>query len=387
MRRLFADRLRDARSADAQEGGATGSSAEFFVDAAANQPQTNFTSGELSPRLLGRPDIEQFGNGAQLLENFTVLPQGGITRRPGTYFVAETKDSTRRARLMRFVFSTVQATMLGLATSMCGCCATTRGWNRRPERRWNSPRHGPRHNCRRWARCKSADVLFLAHRSWQPRKISPHQRRHGASRPSMRWAGRGMKERGRQQDADAKRDHRQHHHHRQQRGLCRDRRWTAGAAAAGRGGWLSGSPTAFVVGDTTVAKVDGIVRSYRCIGAGTSAQILVNASEGDYITDGTCIWKFLGRSQVWSSVRITGYTDSTHVTATVIDRLPSTAVTGEWRLGAWSDTTGWPQCVTFHEERIVFARGQTIWMSAPATSRTSRPPMTTARSSRPTPSR
>ena len=124
-----------------------------------------------------------------------------------------------------------------------------------------------------------------------------------------------------------------------------------------------GSPTAFVVGDTTVAKVDGIVRSYRCIGAGTSAQILVNASEGDYITDGTCIWKFLGRSQVWSSVRITGYTDSTHVTATVIDRLPSTAVTGEWRLGAWSDTTGWPQCVTFHEERIVFARGQTIWMS------------------------
>ena len=33
MRRLFADRLRDARSADAQEGGGDRISAELFVDA------------------------------------------------------------------------------------------------------------------------------------------------------------------------------------------------------------------------------------------------------------------------------------------------------------------------------------------------------------------
>ena len=115
-------------------------------------------------------------------------------------------------------------------------------WNRRPERRWNSPRHGPRHNCRRWARCSRPTCCFSRIGPGSRARSAAPATRHGASRPSMRWAGRGMKERGRQQDADAKRDHRQHHHHRQQRGLCRDRRWTAGAAAAGRGGWLSGQP-------------------------------------------------------------------------------------------------------------------------------------------------
>ena len=332
---------------------------------AANQPQTNFTSGELSPRLLGRPDIEQFGNGAQLLENFTVLPQGGITRRPGTYFVAETKDSTRRARLMRFVFSTVQAYMLEFGHQYVRVL--------RNHARVESPPGTPVELATPWTEAQlpalgavqSADVLFLAHRSWQPRKISRtsdtawsiatfdavggpwDEKNEDASKTLTPSATTGSITITASSAVFAATD------------VGRLVRLRQGVAVA-----YPGSPTAFVVGDTTVAKVDGIVRSYRCIGAGTSAQILVNASEGDYITDGTCVWKFLGRSQtVWSSVRITGFTDSTHVTATVIDRLPSTAVTGEWQLGAWSDTTGWPQCVTFHEERIVFARGQTIWMS------------------------
>ena len=94
MRRLFADRLRDARSADAQEGGATGSARSFRRCPPLTSRKRISGSGELSPRLLGRPDIEQFGNGAQLLENFTVLPQGGITRRPGTF-------SWRRRRTAR----------------------------------------------------------------------------------------------------------------------------------------------------------------------------------------------------------------------------------------------------------------------------------------------
>ena len=44
---------------------------------------TNFTSGELSPRLAGRVDVSKYFNGCQALENFLVQPHGGVTRRSG----------------------------------------------------------------------------------------------------------------------------------------------------------------------------------------------------------------------------------------------------------------------------------------------------------------
>jgi hypothetical protein len=50
---------------------------------------TNFTSGELSPRLAGRVDVSKYFNGCQSLENFLVQPHGGVTRRSGMRFVAE----------------------------------------------------------------------------------------------------------------------------------------------------------------------------------------------------------------------------------------------------------------------------------------------------------
>lgn len=55
--------------------------------------QTNFTGGEVSPRLLGRSDMVRYGNGARSLRNFVVQKHGGVDRRPGTAFVAKTKSS------------------------------------------------------------------------------------------------------------------------------------------------------------------------------------------------------------------------------------------------------------------------------------------------------
>ena len=72
---------------------------------------TNFTSGELSPYLDGRVDISRYYNGAKTLENFIILPQGGIRRRPGTYYVASTKNNGI-ARLIPFQFSTTQSYIL-----------------------------------------------------------------------------------------------------------------------------------------------------------------------------------------------------------------------------------------------------------------------------------
>ncbi len=69
---------------------------------------SNFTSGELSSKLKGRVDISRYANGAAKLENFLILNAGGATRTPGTKFVGEVKDSSLATRLVEFVFSTTQ---------------------------------------------------------------------------------------------------------------------------------------------------------------------------------------------------------------------------------------------------------------------------------------
>lgn len=56
-------------------------------------PQTNFTSGVLSKdRLRGRSDIKQYYNGASVLLNVLIHPQGGVYRRPGLLWLADYDD-------------------------------------------------------------------------------------------------------------------------------------------------------------------------------------------------------------------------------------------------------------------------------------------------------
>lgn len=77
-----------------------------------NVIQTNFTSGVLSPRVQGRIDVQKYYNGAEEIENFIVLPQGGLIRRPGTMFVAKAKYDDKAVRLVRFQFNVLQAYVL-----------------------------------------------------------------------------------------------------------------------------------------------------------------------------------------------------------------------------------------------------------------------------------
>ena len=59
------------------------------------------------------------------------------------------------------------------------------------------------------------------------------------------------------------------------------------------------------------------------------------------------------------------------VLANVLSTIPAGAVgssnpTPKWAHGAWSNAAGWPTHVTFFRERLVFGRGQSIWMSVAA---------------------
>lgn len=74
--------------------------------------QTNFTAGELSPRVQSRIDIAKYNNGLKTAENLEILIHGGARGRPGSRFVAEVKDSTKLTRLIEFIYNREQAYML-----------------------------------------------------------------------------------------------------------------------------------------------------------------------------------------------------------------------------------------------------------------------------------
>ena len=73
---------------------------------------TSFISGELSAKMDGRTDFDKYSSGAKKMENFLVHPQGASTRRVGSQYIAEVKSSANKTRLIPFEFSTTQTYML-----------------------------------------------------------------------------------------------------------------------------------------------------------------------------------------------------------------------------------------------------------------------------------
>lgn len=74
--------------------------------------QTNFTTGEITPRLHGRTDIDRYNNAARTLVNAQPLIHGGAKRRAGTRFYKAAKLSAKRSRLIPFIRSRDEAYML-----------------------------------------------------------------------------------------------------------------------------------------------------------------------------------------------------------------------------------------------------------------------------------
>lgn len=73
--------------------------------------QTSFVGGEISPMVRGRTDLDRYKESLKTCTNMIPTVQGGLTRRPGTNFVAETKNS-EQVRLIPFNFSISQAYIL-----------------------------------------------------------------------------------------------------------------------------------------------------------------------------------------------------------------------------------------------------------------------------------
>lgn len=64
---------------------------------------TNFSGGELSPRLYGRPDLAKYADSLKQARDVVVMQHGGVRGRPGTDYLGEVKDSSKLTRLVPFV--------------------------------------------------------------------------------------------------------------------------------------------------------------------------------------------------------------------------------------------------------------------------------------------
>lgn len=71
--------------------------------------QRSFASGEVTPAVYGRADLIKYATGCRTLRNMAVARHSGAFNRAGFQFVCEVKTSTRRVRLIKFVFNAEQS--------------------------------------------------------------------------------------------------------------------------------------------------------------------------------------------------------------------------------------------------------------------------------------
>lgn len=274
--------------------------------------QTNFTAGELSPRLLLRVELNKYNNGVETMENFVVFPHGGTTRRAGTYFVKEVKDSTKETRLIPFEFSTTQAYILEFGDQYIRFY--------KDEGRIESPPGTPVEIASPYLEAdlfdlkyaQSADTLYIVHQNYAPRKLT--RTSHTA--------------------------------------------WTLSTVDFLDGPYLDEN----LVTPNSTASTITITPS-----AATGNGITLTASSALWASTDVGRLVRLKEGSVWGYAKIVGYTSSTVVTADVKSTLTNVNAKSTWRLGSWSTTTGFPQAITFFEQRLAFggsaSQPQTTWLS------------------------
>ena len=357
---------------------------------------TNFTAGELSPRLDGRTDLSKYLNGVKKMENLIVHPHGGASRRPGTKFVREVKNSAHNCRLIPFEFNVTQAYILEFGneyfrihkdggTVVDGSSdpievTTPYGEDELADLKFT----------------QSADVMYLVHPLFAPRKIT--RTSHTA------WSIAEVAfERGPMQD---------------------DNTSAVTFLASGRTGNVNVTASSSTFVSTDVGRLIKVHDGVTKITSLTSATVVattvqenadgrselmpaytaatISAHEGDPSSTGLehndryqdTAGQFIAQGfKEGQKITVTGFTTGNNnnssaiivrVTEDTLLLAPSSDVTDEaagdsvtiagdltasteWALGAFSSTTGFPSAVAFYEQRLVFAsttaQPQTLFFS------------------------
>lgn len=137
-----------------------------------NKIQNSFTSGQVSDKFKGRTDLKEYNDALDQLENFIVLRQGGVSKRPGTQYIEDLNSSNFRGeRIIPFVFSKSESYAViinGLNTATLqvrifradGTEATVDETNFRAETSITTS-----YNPKNWKYSQSGDILVLSYSS------------------------------------------------------------------------------------------------------------------------------------------------------------------------------------------------------------------------------
>ena len=364
--------------------------------AKASPLRSSFNAGELSPLMAGRPDVAKYANGCNLLENFIPAVQGPAVRRGGTRYVSEVKSSANRTWLARFEFNTTQAYVLEFGNQYIRFYT----------------QHGvllsggsPYEIATPYAvadltdstdgtftlsMVQSGDVIYIAHPNYPTQKLSRFGNTNWtiADAPFINGPFKTQNiTRANTIYASAS------------SGTITLTASTATFSAAMVGSFVYLEPAdlsaikPWTAGQeystnpvNTLRRSDG--KTYKCTTSGTPTSGKVwrtgpdkpihtygTESDGDAssISGTTCERQGLDWLYVDSGfgyVKITAYTNSTTVTATVQGDwpLPSGVVgsgnaTFRWALAAFSGVEGYPSKVCFFRERLTLAKGQQLYFS------------------------
>jgi hypothetical protein len=317
--------------------------------------QASFAGGELDPLLDARTDLARWRVGLARCENFMVLPQGGVTRRPGTRHVAWAFAPQGGMRLVPFVSSTEQALVIEIGDRVArffanGGLLMQGAVPASLITPWRAD------DLARLAWAQSADVMWFVHPAYPPYELA----RTGPA--SFAFGPLGLSG----------------HAFRAERDLG------VSLTASGVTGAISVTSSApfFVEGhlgavlrlsepsgalpyQTWRADMNvtfGLVvqhsgRVYQAMNDGNAFATPPVHEAGDvYVVgnqSGGVTWRYLhdGRGHA----RVDEVVSPTQVRATVLDRLPGTAPTTHWQEGAWSAARGYPCAITLHEQRLWLA--------------------------------
>jgi len=347
---------------------------------------TNFTGGELSPRLDGRTDLAKYTSGCSTLENLVVYPHGSAARRPGSTFLAEVANSANKTRLIPFEFSTTQTYMLEFSNlkmrvykdsgavlegdktitaitkaNPAVVTANSHGYSNGDEVVITAVGGMTEVNGKRFLVAdKTTNTFELQDKDGVDINSSSFTTytSGGVSNKVFELATpyttAQLFDIKFAQSADVM--YITHPEHEVEK-LSRTGHtaWTLTDVDFTNGPFMDANITT-----TTLNPASHTVGTGVAVVA--SAVTGINSGSGFLATD-------IGRLIYFRDgyMKVTARADTTNITVEIIKDLGSATASEDWRLGAFSDTTGHPSCVTFFEQRLVFAgttdQPQTIFFS------------------------